>query len=61
MSLKLPRQVDHEIRELAVGDTVVIPPQAAQWIDNIGDELLRFVAVVSPPWRAQDDELLALT
>ncbi len=53
--------VDDETRELAVGDTVVIPPQAAQWIDNIGDELLRFVAVVSPTWRAQDDELLALT
>ena len=53
--------VDDETRELGVGDTVVIPPQAAQWIDNIGDELLRFVAVVSPPWRAQDDELLALT
>lgn len=50
--------VDDETCELTVGDTVVIPPRAEQWIDNIGDELLRFIAVVSPPWRAEDDERL---
>lgn len=47
--------VDAETRELGVGDAVVIPADAEQWIDNIGDERLRFVAVVSPPWRAEDD------
>ena len=50
--------VDHEARELVVGDTVLIPAQAEQWIDNVGDDVLRFVAVVSPPWRAEDDERL---
>ena len=50
--------VDQESQDLTVGAAVVIPAYAEQWIDNIGDELLRFVAVVSPPWRAADDERL---
>ncbi|CAN0306978.1 unnamed protein product, partial [Phaeothamnion confervicola] len=50
--------VDGETRELGVGEVCVIPAEAEQWIDNIGDECLRFVAVVSPPWRAEDDERL---
>lgn len=47
--------VDEETRELGPGDAVVIPAEAEQWIDNVGDERLRFIAVVSPPWRAEDD------
>ena len=50
--------VDHETRELTVGEACVIPAEAEQWIDNIGAECLRFIAVVSPPWRAEDDERL---
>ena len=50
--------VDAETRELIVGDACVIPAEAEQWIDNIGDERLRFIAVVSPPWRAEDDQRL---
>ena len=50
--------VDKETRELTVGDAVVIPAEAEQWIDNIGVERLLFVAVVSPPWRSEDDERL---
>jgi len=37
------------------GDAVVIPPAAVQWIECIGDEPLEFVALVSPPWRADHD------
>jgi mannose-6-phosphate isomerase-like protein (cupin superfamily) len=44
-----------EVDELGVGDSVVIPPGAAQWIENCGAEELEFVALVSPPWRAEDD------
>jgi len=50
--------VDDEARELSVGDAVVIPGGAVQWIENRGDEALRFIAVVSPPWTADDDERL---
>jgi mannose-6-phosphate isomerase-like protein (cupin superfamily) len=44
-----------EVDELGPGDCVVIPPQARQWIENCGTGELAFVALVSPPWRAEDD------
>ena len=48
--------VDDEARELERGDAAVIPGGAVQWIENLGAGVLRFAAIVSPPWRAQDDE-----
>ncbi|MEQ8496112.1 MAG: cupin domain-containing protein [Gammaproteobacteria bacterium] len=50
--------IDDEVRELEAGDAVVIPPRAVQWIENLGTVPLRFIAVVSPPWCAADDERL---
>ena len=40
---------------LREGDAVVIPAASVQWIECIGDEPLEFVALVSPPWRADHD------
>jgi mannose-6-phosphate isomerase-like protein (cupin superfamily) len=48
--------VDTDVCDLAPGDAVVIPGGAWQWIENTGAKRLRFVAVVSPPWRREDDE-----
>lgn len=50
--------VDDETREVTVGDAVLIPPGAVQWIDNLGPQTLRFVALVSPPWTAAGDHRL---
>lgn len=50
--------VDAAQREIASGDAVVIPAGAVQWIENLGADTLRFVAIVSPPWRSADDERL---
>jgi mannose-6-phosphate isomerase-like protein (cupin superfamily) len=50
--------IDDEARELEAGDAVVIPARAVQWIENLGTQPLRFIAVVSPPWCAADDERL---
>ena len=47
--------IDAESRNVVTGDTVVIPAQAQQWIENTGSETLEFLAIVSPPWRAEDD------
>jgi len=47
--------IDTESREVAAGDAVVIPAQALQWIENTGTHTLEFLAIVSPPWRVQDD------
>ena len=49
--------INNKTREVGADDVILIPPQAVQWIENIGDDELRFIAIVSPPWREQDDEL----
>lgn len=47
--------IGDESRDVAAGDALVIPPHAPQWIENRGTDVLEFVALVSPPWRAEDD------
>ncbi|MCC7410517.1 MAG: cupin domain-containing protein [Gammaproteobacteria bacterium] len=48
-----------EVVPVAVGDAVHIAPAVVQWIENPGDEPLEFLAIVSPPWRAEDETVLA--
>ncbi len=36
-------------------DTIYIPPNAQQCIENTGDEILEFVCIVDPAWRAEDE------
>ena len=50
--------VDDEERVIAAGDAVLIPGGAVQWIENVGSDILRFVALVSPPWSAATDARL---
>lgn len=50
--------VGEDVQDLVTGDAVLIPAGAVQWIENTAAETLRFVAIVSPPWRAEDDERL---
>ncbi len=47
--------VEDETREVIAGDSVIIPGGAMQWVDNTGEQELRFLAIVSPPWREEDD------
>jgi len=47
--------IGKEVEPVASGDAVAIPAGQTQWIENAGDETLEFVAIVSPPWRAEDD------
>ena len=46
--------------ELVVaGDVIFVPAGTAQWVENLSAVVLSFAVIVSPPWRAHDDELLA--
>ena len=47
--------VGGESARVGPGDTVVIPAGSEQWIENLGSETLEFLALVSPPWRADHD------
>jgi len=47
--------IKNDDREVGVGDVIVIPAEALQWIENIGNEALIFSAIVSPPWTEDGD------
>ncbi len=47
--------IEAEARACMQGDVIHVPPGAVQWIENPGGNTLRFLCIVSPPWRAEDD------
>lgn len=49
--------IDLEMGTLESGQAVYIPPKKIQWIKNTGSEDLKFLCIVSPPWREDDEEL----
>ncbi len=49
--------INDETQILEVGDTVYIPPNAKQYITNIGTGVLKFVCMVDPAWRAEDETI----
>jgi mannose-6-phosphate isomerase-like protein (cupin superfamily) len=51
-------QVEDEIRKVAVGDAVAIPPGARHQITNIGDRPLRFLCCCAPAYE-HDDTVMA--
>jgi len=50
--------VNGERHPVGSGDAVFIPGGDEQWIENSGETMLKFAAIVAPPWRAEDDERL---
>lgn len=50
--------IDEESKEVEGGNVVYIPPNAVQYIKNIGNEELEFLCIVSPPWHKKDEEVI---
>jgi len=50
--------IGDEAEDVREGDTIVIPADSEQWIENTGSGVLGFLALVNPPWQAEDDVLL---
>ena len=50
--------IENEKEEVVPNQIVYIPPNSAQWIENEGDEELKFLCLVSPPWKAEDEKLI---
>lgn len=49
--------IEKEAEEVKVNQAVYIPPGSVQWIDNIGNTDLKFLCIVNPPWKEEDEEL----
>ncbi len=47
--------IDDETREVGPGDTIYIPPRARQFIESTGSGELKFLCIVDPAWREEDE------
>ena len=50
--------IDGESEPVRAGSTVYIPPRAVQYITNSGKSDLKFICIVDPAWRKEDEEVL---
>lgn len=50
--------INDEVEEVEKYDTIYIPPNAVQCIENISDEELEFFCIVDPAWRVEDEVVL---
>lgn len=50
--------IDDDTYDLGKDDSVYVAPNSKQFIENTGSENLRFLCIVEPAWRADDEILL---
>jgi len=50
--------IDQESFEVGPECAIYIPPDAVQYIENTGDSDLKFLCIVDPAWREEDEEVL---
>ena len=50
--------IDDETQPVGPGQAVYIPPGSIQQIRNSGSRELKFLCIVDPAWRAEDEEIL---
>jgi mannose-6-phosphate isomerase-like protein (cupin superfamily) len=51
--------IDQTMQAVEPGDVIYIPPNAKQFICNIGAEPLIFICIVDPAWRQADETIHA--
>ncbi len=51
-------KIDEEIHHLEKDDSAYVPPNSKQFIENIGSINLRFLCIVEPAWKVDDEILL---
>ncbi|MDH3313897.1 MAG: cupin domain-containing protein [Nitrosopumilus sp.] len=50
--------VDEDTHHLEKDDSVYVPPNSKQFIENTGSGNLRFLCIVEPAWKAENEVLL---
>ena len=50
--------IEGEQSEVHPGQTIYIPPGAVQYIKNTGSTDLKFLCIVDPAWRVEDEVIL---
>ena len=50
--------IDNESLDVGAEFAIYIPPNAVQYIENTGVSDLKFLCIVDPAWREEDEEVL---
>ena len=50
--------IDDEIYQLKKDDSIYVPPSSMQYIENAGKSDLRFLCIVEPAWKPEDETIL---
>ncbi|MGB3342048.1 MAG: cupin domain-containing protein [bacterium] len=50
--------INNEEKRVNKNDTIYIPPDTSQFIENIGEESLDFLCIVDPAWTPDAEEIL---
>jgi len=50
--------IEDESEKVHFGQAVYIPPNAKQYIKNTGNSDLKFLCIVDPAWRPEDEEVV---
>lgn len=50
--------INEESYLLQKEDSAYVPPNAEQFIENSGNSVLKFLCIVEPAWKAEDEVLL---
>lgn len=50
--------IDEESARVGPGQAIYIPPRSRQYIRNTGKTGLKFLCIVDPAWRPEDEEVL---
>lgn len=50
--------INSETADVGPGQAIYIPPMATQYIQNTGSIDLKFICIVDPAWRVEDEEVL---
>lgn len=49
--------IDDEEQKVYPGQAIYIPPHSVQYITNTGNTDLKFICIVDPAWREEDEEV----
>jgi len=50
--------IDEEKAKVRSGQVIYIPPNSKQYVKNTGNTDLKFLCIVDPAWRIEDEEVL---
>ena len=50
--------IDNETKKVYPNQAIYIPPNSTQYIHNTGHNDLKFLCIVDPAWRSEDEEVI---